>query len=60
MKEKILAILVEKGTLIAPGTIAKRLILSQSKTNSLLEELIEEHKVVRVRIGKQDFYRAYT
>jgi DNA-binding MarR family transcriptional regulator len=57
MKDKVLAILVEKGTSIPPGTIAKKLILSQSKTNSLLEELVKENKVIKIRIGKQDFYR---
>lgn len=59
MKDKVLAVLLEKGTPIPPGTIAKKLILSQSKTYSLLEELIKDGKVVKIRIGKQDFYKVY-
>ena len=58
MKDKIILILKEKGTPLPAGTVAKRLILSQSKTNKLLEELVQAGAVDVVRIGKHDFYRA--
>lgn len=57
MKDKILLILREKGTPLPAGTIAKRLILSQSKTAKLLEELVHERAVKKVQIGKHDFYK---
>jgi DNA-binding Lrp family transcriptional regulator len=57
VKDKILFILREKSTPLPAGTIAKRLILSQSKTAKLLEELVHEGDIKKVQVGKHVFYK---
>jgi DNA-binding IclR family transcriptional regulator len=54
---KILEFLVEHNAAIAPGTLAKKFIISQSKTNKILEDLVKQGKIDIVKIGSHDFYK---
>jgi DNA-binding Lrp family transcriptional regulator len=60
VKDKILMVLREKGTPLPVGTVAKRLILSQSKALKLLEELTHAGMVKKLHLGKHPFYKIAT
>jgi len=55
--DKVLAYLIEHKTPVTPGTLAKKFIISQSKTYKILDELVAQDKVEAVRVGKHDFYK---